>query len=127
MSTLISKKALVVEDEAMVAMLIEDMLVELGCEVVAVAGKLAPALEKAETLQIDFAVLDINLGGHMTYPVADVLIARGVPFVFATGYGGIGLAEGYGEMLTVQKPFARHALQAALEGLFESAAAARTG
>lgn len=126
MSALISRKCLIVEDEAMVAMLIEDMLAELGCEVVAVAGKLAPAIEKAGGLQIDFAVLDINLAGQMTYPVADILLARGVPFLFATGYGGTGLAEGYGQAPTVQKPFATHVLRAALEKLLASAAPAIT-
>ena len=78
---------LVIEDEVIVGMLLEDMLDELGCEVAAISTHIEEALQLAHTLDIDLAILDINLGGKQSFPVADVLKSRGVPFMFATGYG----------------------------------------
>jgi CheY-like chemotaxis protein len=81
-------KVLLVEDEGLVAMTMEDMLEDLGCEVVGSFGAVSPALAwLAEDHEFDGALLDVNLGGEMVYPVADALIARGAPFVFTTGYG----------------------------------------
>jgi CheY-like chemotaxis protein len=105
-------RTLVVEDESLVAMLIEDMVLDLGWEVVAVAGRLSEALPVAESGTIDFAILDVNLGsGTFSYPVADVLRARQIPFVFATGYGRAGLENGYRAIPTLQKPFDRRTLE----------------
>jgi CheY-like chemotaxis protein len=99
-------RALVVEDEMTIALMIEDMLLDLGHQVVAMAMRLPQALEFAETADIDFAVLDVNLDGRMSFPVADTLIERGVPFMFVTGYGAAGVDPKYRDQaIVVQKPF----------------------
>jgi CheY-like chemotaxis protein len=105
------RRVLVIEDEVIVGMLLEDMLGELGCEVVAVATHLEEALRLAGTLDVDLAILDINLGGKQSFPVADVLKTRGVPFMFATGYGTQILKPPYSGTPTLQKPFQLDDLQ----------------
>ena len=80
------RRALLVEDEPIVAWLLKDMLVDLGCSVVGPAADVNQALAMIDAESIDVAVLDVNLRGQMSYPIADVLVARGVPFVFSTGY-----------------------------------------
>ena len=100
-----SCRVLVIEDEVIVAMMVEDMLSELGCKVAAIATHFTQALELAQALDIDFAVLDVNLNGKLSLPVADALAARGIPFAFATGYGGKALSGAYAIAPTLQKPF----------------------
>lgn len=107
-------KVFVVEDEMTIALLIEDMLADLGCELAELATRLPRALEIAETIEADFAILDINLDGHMSFPVADILDRRGVPFVFATGYGPAGLSEAYRDRPVIKKPFDLKTLDAAI-------------
>ena len=81
-------RILVVEDEGLVAMLIEDMLDDLGCEVACSASSVAQALKWLDDGgEADAALLDVNLGGETVWPVADALAARGKPFAFTTGYG----------------------------------------
>src|SRR5690242_5285113 len=80
-------KALVVEDEGAVALLIEDMLGVLGCEIVASVAQIAPACRLAEASPLDFAVLDVNLDGQPVFAVARILQERRIPFFFSTGYG----------------------------------------
>jgi len=109
-----SKKALVVEDEFLVAMMIVDMLVDLGCEVVGTATTLKAAVEKSSALALDFAVLDVNLNGELSYPAADVLAKRRIPFLFATGYSSKGLANLYQSVPRLQKPFDIRALEKAI-------------
>ena len=109
------RRVLVVEDEVIVAMLIEDMLNDLGYQVVALTTHLGEALTLARTMPVDLAVLDVNLNGELSYPVADALKARGVPFVFATGYGPKILPSPYTSVPTLQKPFQITDLQRALE------------
>ena len=99
------RRVLVVEDEVIVGMLLEDMLGELGCEVAAMSTRLEEALQLARTLDIDLAILDVNLRGTQSFPVAEVLAARGVPFLFATGYGATILKLPYSGTPTLQKPF----------------------
>lgn len=82
-------KVMVVEDEAMIAMVIEDMLADLGCDVVGPFAAVQPALDFLATERPDAAFLDVNLGGEKVYPVADALKAAHIPFLFATGYGAI--------------------------------------
>ena len=98
-------RVLVVEDEALLAMLVEEYLDELGCEVAGVAMRLDEALEQARTLAVDVAVLDVNLAGQASYVVAEVLRERGVPVVFATGYGAAGLPENLKGTPLLPKPF----------------------
>src|SRR5690606_6133898 len=77
-------KVLVVEDEMMVSMLIEDMLGDLGCEVIGPASRLEEAIALANETELDCAVLDVNLGGQPIFPLADLLREKGAPFAFAT-------------------------------------------
>jgi CheY-like chemotaxis protein len=106
-------RLLIVEDEAMVAMMVEDMLADLGCVVVDVAGTLSRglALVADPELALDGAILDVNLGGDKVYPVADVLAARGIPFIFATGYGISGIAESFSHVPALAKPYESRALE----------------
>ena len=98
-------RILVVEDEFLVATLIEDMLVAAGCVVAGPVPRLSEALEAVDHETFDAAVLDVNLGGDRVYPVADALSRRNVPFVFVTGYGTSGLPGEYAERPRLCKPF----------------------
>ena len=98
-------RVLVVEDEILVAMLIEDMLADLGFEVLGPAMRLDAALKMALDESFDVAVLDVNLANEQSFPVAQLLQERGIPFLFATGYGLRGLDERFKEVTTLQKPF----------------------
>ena len=112
--------ALVVEDEGVVALLIEDMLLELGCRIAASAARFDAAVELARTAAIDFAVLDLNLAGVSALPIAGILRERNIPFVFSTGYGMSGLPEELNSYPTLAKPFSfdefRDKVCQALEG-----------
>jgi CheY-like chemotaxis protein len=107
-------RVLIVEDEELIAMFVEDMLTDLGHEVAAIAARMEDAIRAAETGLFDFAIVDVNLDGQPSYPVAEILKTRGIPFVFATGYGAAGLDPAYAGAATLQKPFAQAELQAAL-------------
>jgi CheY-like chemotaxis protein len=107
-------RVLVVEDEALVSIMLEDMLSDLGCVVVGPAASLAAALALAGTEEVAAAVLDVNLGGQTVFPVADILASRGVPFVFATGYGRAGLRPADAARPVVQKPYSLSELKAKL-------------
>jgi CheY-like chemotaxis protein len=107
-------KILIVEDESLVAMMIEDLLADLGHDVVAVAGRLEQGMQFASQLAIDFAVVDLNLNGERTFPIAEILRFRGIPLVFATGYGVSGLSDDWRGTPVVQKPFQPHELQNAI-------------
>ena len=102
---------LVVEDELMIRMLLEDMLGELGYTIAADAARIDEALEAAKTADFDLAILDVNLNGEPISPVADALVARGMPFVFATGYGEHGLPAPYRDRPTLKKPFQLEGLE----------------
>lgn len=107
-------RILIVEDEALVAMMLEDVVADLGHQVVATAGQLTNALECARTLEIDLAILDLNLNGQRTHELAPILAARGVPFVFATGYGAAGVDPAWSHVPVLQKPFQPRELEAAI-------------
>lgn len=116
------KRILVVEDEALVSILMEDELLGAGADVVGPASSIGDALalvEQAGTARgwIDAAVLDINMNGKHVAPVADRLAALGVPFLFATGYGGEVDTCGHAAAPRVEKPFAATGLVAAVEAL----------
>ena len=107
-------RLLVVEDEALVAMLVEDILTDLGCVVVDVIGSLEEglaAVARTAAASIDGAILDVNLGGRKVFPIADALQERGVKFVFATGYGTNGMDPRYADCAVLAKPFQREELE----------------
>ena len=105
-AALVGRRVLVVEDEMMIAMLVEDMLADLGCAVVGPAHALDAALDLALTEpNLDAALLDVNLGGQPVFAVADALREKGVPAIFCTGYGDAGLREIDRGALVLQKPF----------------------
>jgi CheY-like chemotaxis protein len=102
---------LVLEDEMMVAMLLEDMLGDLGCRVVGPVATVDAALAKLQDRAIDAALLDVNLSyGQSGYPVAEALAARHIPFAFVTGYGAGTLNPEFRNRPTLQKPFHTSAL-----------------
>jgi len=98
-------RVLIVEDDAMLAMALEMALSDLGCEIVALASNLADAVPLAAEVAVDGAILDVNLAGEMIFPVADILTARGIPFIFATGYGSDGLRDCDRDRPVLQKPY----------------------
>uniref|UniRef100_Q07N43 Response regulator receiver protein n=1 Tax=Rhodopseudomonas palustris (strain BisA53) TaxID=316055 RepID=Q07N43_RHOP5 len=94
-----------VEDEAMIRMMVADMLEELGYHVAAEAGEINEAIRLAGTTDFDIAILDVNVNGKVISPVADLIKARNRPFIFATGYGTQGVPEDYRDRPALQKPF----------------------
>ena len=98
-------RVLVVEDEFLVASLIEDMLTSAGCVVSGPIPRLAEALDAVHRGTFDAAVLDVNLAGDRIDPVADLLSRRNVPFVFVTGYSTGGLPAVYAERPCLSKSF----------------------
>lgn len=114
-------RVLVVEDEAAISMLLEDMLLDFGCTVVGPAARLASALEMAEAETYEVAILDVNVAGEPIYPVAEAITRRGLPLVFSTGYGGAGIREPFRDRPVVQKPFSQADLKRTLVGAVRAA------
>ena len=115
MSSRRRSRVLVVEDEALVAMLIEDMLIDLGYDVIGPAANCAQALAILEKQgPPDAAILDVNLGGESVYPVAEALKERNVPFLFSTGYGDSAILDRFQQIEKLSKPFEPRRLQSAL-------------
>src|SRR4051812_30093716 len=104
-------RVLVVEDEALVAILLEDMLTDLGCEVVASAPRVGVARELVGQNDVDCAILDVNVGGETIYPVAELLAESGVPFMFVTGYSKATLDPAFQQRPILQKPFDSNTLR----------------
>lgn len=105
------------EDEYLVAMMVEDMLGALGFEIAGIAQNLTAAESAAQSGTFDAAILDINLNGAMSYPVAEILVRRHIPFIFATGYGPEGADEMFPDALALEKPFERADLGEALASI----------
>ncbi|KPF90328.1 response regulator [Rhodopseudomonas palustris] len=110
-----------VEDEAMIRMMVVDMLEELGFSVAAETGEINEAVKLAGTTDFDVAILDVNVNGKVISPVADVLKARNRPFIFATGYGTQGVPEDYRDRPALQKPFQIESLKKALDSTLRGA------
>lgn len=110
-------RILVVEDEPMIVMLLEDMLGDLDCVLVGPAYRTDAALNIVQSERLDAAILDVNLGGQCTTVVAEALQAKGVPFVFATGYGAAGVTGNLSQSLVLTKPFTQPQLENALRSL----------
>lgn len=108
-------RALVIEDEATILMLVVDYLVEAGIEVIDTASRIDEAMEKASRLEFDLAILNVNLMGQRSYPVAALLRTRNIPFVFATGYGRVGLPPGLEDLALLSKPFTQEQFNAAIQ------------
>lgn len=99
------RSILVVEDEMLVLLNIEDMLADHGCTSVSTAANADQALALIASQPFDAVMLDLNLNGRKSYRVADALAARGVPFVFSTGYSGESLDDGYRDRPVLGKPY----------------------
>jgi CheY-like chemotaxis protein len=108
------RNILVVEDEMLILLLLEEIMIENGCASVKLASSVPQALALIGSNCFDAATLDLNLNGVKSFPVADSLKARGVPFVFTTGYSANLLKEGYSAHPMLQKPFKEPALVAVL-------------
>lgn len=103
------KRILVVEDEALIAVMVEDMLTDMGSVVVGPAASIQDALALVHTEAIDAAILDVNVRGERIDPVAEALFARGIPVLFATGYGEVRLASG-AKAAVIDKPYTQEKL-----------------
>jgi CheY-like chemotaxis protein len=111
---------LLVEDETMIRMLVADMLADLGYDIAAEAGDVEQAMKLARSANYDLAILDVNVNGKLISPVAEVVAARKLPFVFATGYGAEGLPEQYRQHPALQKPFRLEALKQAIDAALQN-------
>jgi CheY-like chemotaxis protein len=116
------RRVLVVEDELMIRMLLDGMLTDLGHTIAAEAGGIEEAIALAKAAEFDLAILDVNLNGQPITPVVEILIQRGLPFVFATGYGARGVPEAYRANPTLQKPFQSETLAQAIDAVAPKAA-----
>ena len=115
------QRILVVEDEMMVLMAIEDMLADLGCTSVSAASSVAKALDMIASEPFDLVTLDLNLSGTRSYPVARLLVERGIPFAFSTGYGEHGIEEFSGRPV-LSKPYSAAQFGAVMSGLIATPA-----
>lgn len=111
---LLGRRVLVVEDEPLVAMLLESIIEDMGCTAIGPAASIEAGMAMADAEPLDAALLDVNVAGRQVFPIAEALRARGVPFVFSTGYGEAGLADEWRGHPTVQKPFTEIAIRTAL-------------
>ena len=116
-----SLRALIVEDEFLVAMLIEDIFAEMGIAVAAICADLEGGLAAAEAGDFDFALLDINLGGTTSLPIAARLVELRLPFLFASGYGVAGVGDFSHGAPVLQKPFEAQALRQGILAILSDA------
>ena len=112
-----NRRVFLVDDESVALMIVEDMLKELGAASVQTAMTLEEAQTVADTADFDLAVLDIDLSGRPSYPVAAKLRARSIPFLFATGYKSEKHNTEWISAITIVKPFEAQDLARALEEL----------
>ena len=110
-------KILIVEDEMLIAMLLEDMIGDLGHEVVGPFHTFEAAIEAIAEARYDIAILDVNLGSQSSVPIAEELQRRGVPFAFATGHSREHLDPRFHEAQVIAKPFDERTLEAAIKAL----------
>ena len=113
--SLAGKRVFVVEDEALILFTLQDMLEDLGCVVVDVALRIEDALAKGAAVACDVAILDVNVAGERIDGVADLVAARGVPLVFATGYGRPSLPAAHAGRPMLAKPYRPVDVRTALE------------
>lgn len=120
-----TQRIMIVEDEALVALMVEDLLTDFGCQISGSFGAVDDALAylanaAAPPPDLDGAVLDVNIGGTMVFPVAERLRAAGIPFVFATGYGALP-RQGFEDVTVLNKPINPTLLKTAVEGFGHAA------
>jgi two-component SAPR family response regulator len=115
-------RVLVVEDETLIAVLIEDILGAMECKIVGPTGKLETAVQLARDEAFDIAILDVTIRGGKVYPVAEQLIERGIPFVLASGYGDWALPPSLRDQRRLMKPFTTAALEEQVRLLYAEAA-----
>jgi CheY-like chemotaxis protein len=113
-------RVLVVEDESLVAMFLEDVLEDLGHQMLGPYSRVDAALTAARAEDFDIAILDVNVNGQAIFPVAEAIAARGIPFIFSTGYGQKSLPEEYRSRPTLDKPFLPADVEAVLAKLGET-------
>ncbi|CAN5204189.1 response regulator [soil metagenome] len=118
-------RAFIVEDEALVLLTLEDMLSDIGCQVVVSVQHVEEALRFAWDVAVDFALLDVNVGGTRIDPVARILATRAIPIVFVTGYEAPSLPAGLEDAVRVVKPFEAAQLAAGIREALARAAALR--
>jgi len=114
-------RVLVVEDETLIAVLIEDILADMGCKIVGPIGKLETAIQTAKEGAFDVAVLDVTIRGGKVYPVAEELMARNIPFILASGYGDWALPPPLRDKRRLTKPFTAAQLEEEVRLLFSEA------
>ncbi|HEX7789172.1 MAG TPA: response regulator [Afipia sp.] len=114
---------LLVEDEVMIRMMVADMLEELGYKIAGEAGDIDEGVRLVQSTDFDIAILDVNVNGKVITPVAEAIQLRGLPFVFATGYGAQGLPEKFRDRPTLQKPFQIETLARTIETVLKGIAA----
>ena len=101
---------MIVEDEVIIAMDVADMIAGLGHEVVKIANRVDLGVEFATSGALDLAILDMNVRGGTSFPIAAILRDRGIPFIFASGYGPRGLIDGFRDSHVLTKPYSAEAL-----------------
>jgi PAS domain S-box-containing protein len=111
---LVGNRVLLVEDEALVGMMMSNMLTDLGFSVIGPFARVADAMAAVEHEDFHAAVLDVNLGGNLIYPVAELIAARAVPLIFLTGYGAEGIDGRFANFPVLQKPVEKHILERVL-------------
>jgi len=104
-------RVLIVEDEALVALVLADQLSDMGLSVVGPCSNVTEAKTAVAESDFEVAILDVNLGGELVYPVADLLVSRGTPFVFVTGYGRESIDRRFAGVSVLEKPVERKALE----------------
>jgi CheY-like chemotaxis protein len=120
---LAGRRILVVEDEMLVLMNVEMMLEDLGCSAVYAAANVAEALVLLAEQNFDAAMLDVNLGGEKSYPIADMLTQRGIPFAFSTGYTDHGHRIDLENRPVLRKPYLLEDVAAVFKQLLDNEAA----
>jgi DNA-binding response OmpR family regulator len=114
--SLAGRRILVVEDEMLISLLIEDILADQDCVIIGPFDRVAAALGAAQNEDLDAALLDVNVAGVKIYPVAEVLAARGIPFMLLSGYGADAIPSGHPDWRACSKPFRPEDL---VDGLLE--------
>jgi CheY-like chemotaxis protein len=109
-----ARRVLIVEDEMLIALMLQDMVAEAGLAVAAIANTLQAGVELARREDVQLAILDINLNGEEAYPVAEILKARSIPFIFSTGYAGASVRPEYQAVPRLTKPYQQDMLMAAI-------------